>query len=134
MAEIQKTISYQQVGIFSLILYAYFSFQLYFAFERAVNLIFESQGKRSLLKSMLLSLLLAFSLIIFLLWVFFAACVFLIGAEIVRDLESAERQASASDGLYFQPSCSFCLFFPFRAGLGRNCPRSAEPCSADWAL
>jgi membrane protein len=203
MAEIQKTIRYQRVGFFSLILYAYFSFQLYFAFERAVNLIFESQGKRSLLKSMLLSLLLAFSLIIllvvffgirvilpfvetvahyipwlkcgvitrvimgfllpmvfwflmtttlfmvlpekrirlyravlgalattflleagkylftyyamfkvsqfgmiygsltavviFLLWVFFAACVFLIGAEIVRDLESAEKQASASD-------------------------------------
>lgn len=70
MGEIQKIISYQRVGIFSLILYAYFSFQLYFAFERAVNLIFESQGKRPLLKSMLLSLLLAFSLII-LLFVFF---------------------------------------------------------------
>jgi len=70
MAEIQKTISYQQVGFFSLVLYAYFSYQLYFTFERAVNLIFESKRKRSLLKSTLLSFLLTFSMII-LLFVFF---------------------------------------------------------------
>jgi membrane protein len=70
MAEIQKTIRYQQVGFFSLVLYAYFSYQLYSTFERAVNLIFESERKRSLLKSMLLSLLLTISMIILLFFFF----------------------------------------------------------------
>jgi membrane protein len=76
MAEIQKTIRYQNVGLFSLILYAYFSNQLYFSFERAVNRIFESEQKRSYGKSLLLSLLLTFSLIL-LLFVFFGVRVML---------------------------------------------------------
>lgn len=96
MAEIQKTISYQQIGFFSLFLYAYFSYQLYFAFERAVNLIFESEGKRSLLKSMLLSLLLTFSMII-LLFVFFGVRVILPFVEtLAHYIPWLERRAITS--------------------------------------
>ncbi len=70
MDELQKIITYRKIDIFTLGIYAYFSYQLYFSFERAVNIIFESEGKRSLFKSLLLSLLFTFSLIV-LLFMFF---------------------------------------------------------------
>lgn len=35
------------------------------------------------------------AVVMFLLWVFFAACVFLVGAEIVRNLESGQREVGA---------------------------------------
>jgi membrane protein len=76
MAELQKIIAYQRIGLFTLALYAYFSYQLYFSFERAVNIIFESEGKRSLFKSLLVSLFVAISLMV-LLFLFFGAKVFL---------------------------------------------------------
>jgi len=37
------------------------------------------------------------AVVIFLLWVFYASCIFLFGAEIVRNLESATRPAEASE-------------------------------------
>ena len=76
MAELQKIIAYQRIGLFTLALYAYFSYQLYFSLERAVNMILQSAGKRSLLKSLLLFLLVTVSLMV-LLFLFFGAKVFL---------------------------------------------------------
>lgn len=76
MDEIQKIITYRKIDIFTLGIYAYFSYQLYFSFERAVNMIFESAKKRSLLKSLILSLLFTFSLIV-LLFMFFGVKLFL---------------------------------------------------------
>lgn len=62
--------------IFTLTLYAYFSYQLYFSLERAVNMILQSAGKRSLLKSLLMFLFVTVSLMV-LLFLFFGAKVFL---------------------------------------------------------
>jgi membrane protein len=76
MEELQKIIAYQRIGLLTLAVYAYFSYQLYFSFERAVNLIFESEGKRSLFKSLLLSLFVTISLIV-LFFLFFAAKIFI---------------------------------------------------------
>jgi membrane protein len=76
MAELQKIISYQRIGLFTLALYGYFSYQIYFSFERAVNIIFESEGKRSLFKSLLISLFITVSLIV-LVFLFFGVRVFL---------------------------------------------------------
>jgi membrane protein len=70
MEELQKIITYRKVDMFTLGIYAYFSYQLYFSFERAVNITFESPGKRSFFKSLLLSLFIAISLIV-LLFLFF---------------------------------------------------------------
>ncbi len=64
MEELQKIITYRKIDIFTLGLYAYFSYQLYFSFERAVNIIFESPGRRSLFKSLLFALFYAVSLIV----------------------------------------------------------------------
>ncbi len=64
--EFQKIIAYRRVDPLTLGLYAYFSYQLYFAFERAVNIIFESPGKRSFLNSILFSLLVATTLLVLL--------------------------------------------------------------------
>ncbi len=72
MAELQKIIAYQRIGLFTLALYAYFSYQLYFSLERAVNMILQSAGKRSLLKSLLLFLFVTVSLMV-LLFLFFGA-------------------------------------------------------------
>lgn len=75
MAELQKIIAYQRIGLFTLALYAYFSYQLYFSLERAVNMILQSAGKRSLLKSLLLFLFVTVSLMV-LLFLFFGAKIF----------------------------------------------------------
>ncbi len=72
MEEIQKIIAYRRVDFFSLIIYAYFSYQLYFSFERAVNIIFGSSQKRSLLRSLLFSLFVTLSLMV-IFFLFFGA-------------------------------------------------------------
>jgi len=64
-AELGKIIAYKQIGIFTLVIYAYFSYQLYYALESAVNTIFGTANKRSLPVSIVLSLLAITALIIF---------------------------------------------------------------------
>jgi len=55
--ELGKLIAYNKIGLFTLAVYAYFSYQLYFSLERAVDRIFGSGGKRSLFVSLMLSLI-----------------------------------------------------------------------------
>lgn len=54
--ELGKIITYRRIGIFTLAAYAYFSYQLYFSLESAVNTVFGTPGKRPLWISLLLSL------------------------------------------------------------------------------
>ena len=60
-----KIIAYKQIGLFTLVVYAYFSYQLYYALESAVNTIFGTGGKRPLLMSIVFSLLVITALIVF---------------------------------------------------------------------
>lgn len=62
--ELGKIIAYRRIGLFTLAVYAYFSYQLYFALESAVNTIFGTHGKRPLITSLLLSLLVITTLIV----------------------------------------------------------------------
>ncbi len=70
MEQLQKIITYRKFDLFTLSLYAYFSYQLYFSFERSLNIIFESPGKRSIFKSLLLALFFAISLMVLLFMLF----------------------------------------------------------------
>jgi len=63
--ELGKIIAYKQIGLFTLVVYAYFSYQLYYSLESAVNIIFGTGGKRPLLVSIVFSLLVITALIIF---------------------------------------------------------------------
>lgn len=49
-------VAYKKIGLLTLAVYAYFSYQLYYSLERAVNILFGSPGKRSLFASLLISL------------------------------------------------------------------------------
>ncbi len=63
--ELGKIIAYKRIGLFTLAVYAYFSYQLFYSLESAVNTIFGTHGKRPLLTSLLLSLLVINVLIVF---------------------------------------------------------------------
>lgn len=54
--ELEKIITYRKIGVLTLVVYAYSSYQLYYSLESAVNTIFGTPGKRSLIVSLLLSL------------------------------------------------------------------------------
>src|SRR3990172_6800244 len=54
--ELGAIISYRRIGIFTLVIYGFFSYQLFMALERAVNLIFKQRLKRSFFISTVLSL------------------------------------------------------------------------------
>lgn len=54
--ELKKIVSYKEIGIFTVVLYFYFSYQLYFAIEAAINAVFKIESKRFFLISILLSL------------------------------------------------------------------------------
>lgn len=57
--ELKTIITYQRIGIVTLIIYGLFSYQLFAALDRAINLIFKQQAKRSFYISVLLSFLIA---------------------------------------------------------------------------
>jgi membrane protein len=63
--ELRKIIAYKQIGLFTLVVYGYFSYQLFYALESAVNTIFGTVGKRSFWVSIVLSMLVITALIIF---------------------------------------------------------------------
>ncbi len=54
--ELAALVTYRQIGIFTFIIYAFFSYQLYKALENAVHLIFREAAKRSTLLSLVKSL------------------------------------------------------------------------------
>lgn len=57
--ELKTIITYQRIGIVTLIIYGLFSYQLFAALDRSINLIFKQQAKRSFYISVLLSFLIA---------------------------------------------------------------------------
>lgn len=65
--ELGKIITFKRIGLFTLFIYGIFSYQLYSAVERALNIIFKIKVKRSFLISILLSISLVTLMIIFLL-------------------------------------------------------------------
>lgn len=105
MEEIQKIIAYRRIDLFTLSIYAYFSYQLYFALERAVNIIFQSSRKRSLFKSILFSVFVTLALIV-MLFVFF-------GAKLVFSLmepfpeEEMGKMVSLFTGTFLSPFLIF---------------------------
>lgn len=70
--ELGAIVSYRRIGIFTLILYGLFSYQLFMALERTVNLIFKQRVKRPFFLSAALSLV-VITLIIALLTLSFGA-------------------------------------------------------------
>src|SRR3989304_4873928 len=48
--ELGTLITYQRIGIFTLVIYGFFSYQLFMALERAVNLIFKQRLKKFFLQ------------------------------------------------------------------------------------
>lgn len=70
--ELGTLITYQRIGILTLIIYGLFSYQLFMALERAINLIFKQKVKRSFFISAALSFVII-TLIITLLIVSFGA-------------------------------------------------------------
>lgn len=63
--ELEKIITHKRIGIFTLFIYAIFSYQLYESVERAINVIFKIKVKRAKLISILLSLVIITLMIIF---------------------------------------------------------------------
>jgi membrane protein len=53
--QLTALVVYRQIGIFTLVLYLYFSYQLYMALEAAIRVIFRQREGRSLLSSILFS-------------------------------------------------------------------------------
>jgi membrane protein len=74
--ELAKIITYKGIGIFTAFVYFYFSYQLYFALERSVNIVFGIKKKRRMLISVLHSLVFITSMILFVI-VSFAATGFI---------------------------------------------------------
>ncbi|MCC6544231.1 MAG: YihY/virulence factor BrkB family protein [Nitrospirae bacterium] len=70
--ELGKIITFKRIGFFTLLIYGIFSYQLYSAVERALNIIFKIGSKRSLVLSILLSISLV-TLMITLLLISFGA-------------------------------------------------------------
>ena len=73
--ELGKIITFKRIGLFTLLIYGVFSYQLYSAVERALNIIFKIKVKRSILISVLLSISLVTLMIIFLIISFGATSV-----------------------------------------------------------
>jgi len=73
--ELGNIITFKRIGLFTLLIYGIFSYQLYSAVERALNIIFKVTVKRSFLISILLSISLVTMIIILLLISFGATSV-----------------------------------------------------------
>jgi membrane protein len=61
---LRSVIDYREIGIFTALLYFYFSYQLFMTLESAVNRVFEIQRRRPLIISILLAMLFITSVII----------------------------------------------------------------------
>ncbi|MDD5434076.1 MAG: YihY/virulence factor BrkB family protein [Nitrospira sp.] len=70
--ELAAVITYKKIGILTLLIYGFFSYQLFQALERAINSIFKEKVKRSFLRSAALSLMIV-TLIIALIIISFGA-------------------------------------------------------------
>src|SRR3989304_2539149 len=73
--ELERIITFKRIGLFTLLIYGIFSYQLFSAVERALNIIFKITVKRSFILSILLSISLVTLMIIFLLISFGATSV-----------------------------------------------------------
>lgn len=73
--ELGKIITYRRIGIFTLFIYGIFSYQLYSSVERAINVIFKINVKRSFLLSLLLSLFIVTLMITFIIISFGASSI-----------------------------------------------------------
>src|SRR4030067_601809 len=73
--ELGNIITFKRIGLFTLLIYGIFSYQLYSAVERALNIIFKITVKRSFIISILLSISLVTLMIILLLISFGATSV-----------------------------------------------------------
>lgn len=73
--ELGKIITYKRIGFFTLFIYAVFSYQLHSSLEKALNIIFKTAVKRSLLLSIVLSLSIITLMIILILFSFGATSV-----------------------------------------------------------
>lgn len=74
--ELKKLISYKSIGLFTLILYGLFSFQLFSSLEIALNVIFKAKGRRHPLISIFLSFLIITLIITFIMASFGATTAF----------------------------------------------------------
>lgn len=63
--EIEKIILYKDIGKFSLLLYAFLAYQLFFSMESAINVVFKSKNHRSFIVSLALSLLIVTLILVF---------------------------------------------------------------------
>ncbi len=70
--ELGAVITYKRIGIFTLLIYGFFSYQLYLSVEKAINIIFKERVKRPFLISITLSFLII-TLIITLIIISFGA-------------------------------------------------------------
>ena len=73
--ELGNIITFKRIGLFTILIYGIFSYQLYSAIERALNIIFKIAVKRSFIISILLSISLVTLMITFLLISFGATSV-----------------------------------------------------------
>lgn len=73
--ELGNIITFKKIGLFSLLIYGIFSYQLYSAVERALNIIFKIAVKRSFIVSLLLSISFVTLMIVFILISFGATSV-----------------------------------------------------------
>jgi len=72
---LQSVVTYRQIGIFTALLYFYFSYQLFMTLESALNKVFELKSKRSLLTSVLFAMLFITSVIVLMIVSFAAASI-----------------------------------------------------------
>jgi membrane protein len=63
--ELAALVTYRQIGIFTFVVYTYFSYQLFLALETAVHVIFREEAKRSLVVSLVKSLILVSLIVLF---------------------------------------------------------------------
>lgn len=70
--DMSMLISYKGIGKFSIVLYGFLSYQLYFSFENALNVVFKIKKKRNFMFSLLISLV-TVTIIMMLLFISFAA-------------------------------------------------------------
>lgn len=74
-SEIGKVITYRGIGLITMGIYVYFSFQLYYAVERSVNIILGIREKRSQFVSITLALFVMILTVVFIIVSFLAASV-----------------------------------------------------------
>ncbi|HZX49423.1 MAG TPA: YihY/virulence factor BrkB family protein [Nitrospirota bacterium] len=73
--ELRNIITFKRIGLFTFLIYGIFSYQLFSAVERALNIIFKITVKRSFIISLLLSISIVTLMIIFLLISFSATSI-----------------------------------------------------------